>query len=153
MNKQKLLIISVSVLFLLNCGTIGFLFLSKKNKPESKRMPKEIVIEKLHFDKSQIAEYDKVILLHQQKIRSLDDSIRISKNKLYQLLNENSNVDSGKDNLIMTLANYQKQIELTHFNHFMEIKAICRKDQLADFENLTEELSKIFSHPKKRPHN
>ncbi|WP_396179835.1 hypothetical protein [Flavobacterium sp.] len=116
-------------------------------------MPKEIVIEKLHFDKSQIAEYDKVILLHQQKIRSLDDSIRISKNKLYQLLNENSNVDSGKDNLILTLANYQKQIELTHFNHFMEIKAICRKDQLADFENLTEELSKIFSHPKKRPHN
>ncbi len=149
MNKQKLLTISVAVLFLLNCGIIGYLFLSKKNKLEGRRMPKEIVIKKLHFDKSQIDEYDKIILLHQHKIRSLDDSIRITKNKLYQLLNESSNVNSRKDSLIVTLANYQKQIQLTHFNHFLEIKSICRKDQLADFEHLTEELSKIFSHPKK----
>ena len=112
-------------------------------------MPREIIIEKLHFDDKQIAAYEKIILLHQQKIRSLDDSIRRSKNELYQLLRKESITEHLKDSLFLNLANYQKQIEQTHFNHFLAIKSICRADQLNDFENLTEELSKIFSPPKK----
>lgn len=113
-------------------------------------MPREIVIEKLHFDEGQIMAYEKMIRLHQDKIRSLDDSIRICKNELYHLLNENSASNNRKDSLFATLAHLQEQIEKTHYNHFVEIKAICRKDQLEDFKELTEELSSIFSHPKKR---
>jgi len=151
MKIQKLLTISVVFLLLLNGGIIAYLFLSKNNPLGIKRMPREIVIEKLHFDESQIIAYEKIIRQHQQQIRSLDDSIRLSKNELYQLLNENSASIVKKDSLFETLAHYQNQIEQTHYNHFLEIKAICRKDQLDDFKQLTEELSKLFSHPKKRP--
>lgn len=150
MKIQKLLIISVVFLLLLNGGIITYQFLSKTGRPERNRMPREIVIEKLHFDEGQIVGYEKIIRLHQEKIRRLDDSIRIFKNELYRLLNENSALNSRKDSLFATLAHLQKQIEQTHFNHFVEIKAICRKDQLDDFEQLTEELSSIFSPPKKR---
>lgn len=152
MNKTKLLSVAVIALLVLNFVILGFLFLSKKHKPNRRKMPREIVIEKLHFDENQIVEYEKIIKEHQKAIRNLDDSIRKTKNELYQLLNEEKINSAQKDSLYLKLANYQKQIETTHFNHFLEIKKLCKKEQLADYKNLTEELSKIFSHPR-RPKN
>lgn len=150
MNKTKLLSVAVITLLVLNFGILGFLFLSKKHGPNGRKMPREIVIEILHFDENQIVEYEKIIKEHQNAIRNLDDSIRKTKNELYQLLNEEKINSAQKDSLYLKLANYQKQIETTHFNHFLEIKKLCKKEQLADYKNLTEELSKIFSH-KPRP--
>lgn len=150
MNKTKLLSVAVIALLVLNFGILGFLFLSKKHELNGRKMPREIIIEKLYFDENQIVEYEKIIEEHQKAIRNLDDSIRKTKNELYQLLNEEKINSAQKDSLYLKLANYQKQIETTHFNHFLEIKKLCKKEQLADYKNLTEELSKIFSH-KPRP--
>jgi periplasmic protein CpxP/Spy len=144
MNKTKLLSISVIALLLLNFGILGFGFLSKDRK-----MPREIVIEKLHFDENQIAQYDKTIKNHQKAIRTIDDSIRTTRNELYQLLNSDTIDSSKRDRLYLKFAEYQKQIETTHFNHFLEIKSICKKEQLADFNHLTDELSKIFNNRRK----
>jgi hypothetical protein len=151
MNKTKLLTVVIIVLVIINLVALSFFI---TNKPphhfrEGRGMPREIVIRKLHFNDEQIDSYEKIILLHRQKIRSLDDSIRKSKNELYHLLNEKSVIKHQKDSLFLKLANYQNQIEQTHFNHFLAFKSICRADQLSDFEHLTEELGKIFSPPKK----
>jgi|JFJP01.1.fsa_nt_gi periplasmic protein CpxP/Spy len=154
MNKTKVLVFAVIALVALNFGIIGFLFLSKNNDgTRGRKMPREIIIEKLHFDANQIAAYEKIIQDHQKKIKGLDDSIRVSKNELYQLLNSDTIDSSQKDTIFFKLADYQKQIETTHFNHFLEIKKLCKKEQLSDYENLTEELSKIFSHPRKPKNN
>mgnify|MGYP000096512148 CR=1 FL=1 len=153
MNKTKLLGIAVIALAVLNIGILGFLFLSKdKENSRGRKMPREIVIEKLHFDENQIAEYDITIKTHQKNIRNLDDSIRATKNELYQLLNAENINNSQKDSLFLKLADYQKQIESTHFNHFLEIKKLCKKEQTTDYMSLTEELSRLFSHPR-RPRN
>ena len=150
MNKTKVLVFAVIALVALNFGILGFLFLSKNNDgPRGRKMPREIIIEKLHFDKNQITEYDKTIKLHQETIRSIDDSIRNTRNELYKLLNSET-IDSPKrDSLYLKFAGFQKQIETTHFNHFVEIKKLCKKEQLTDFNNLTEELSKIFNNRRK----
>ncbi len=152
MNKTKLLSVAVITLLVLNFGILGFLFLSKKNEPNGRKMPREIVIEKLHFDENQIVKYEKIIEEHQKVIRNLDDSIRNTKNELYQLLNEEKINSVQKDSLYLQLANYQKQIETTHFNHFLEIKKLCKKEQLVHFNELTAELGKIFA-PNRKPRN
>ncbi|WP_298117178.1 hypothetical protein [Flavobacterium sp.] len=153
MNKTKVLVFAVIALVALNFGILSFLFLSKGNDgPRGRKMPREVVIEKLHFDKNQIVAYEKTILVHQKNIRNLDDSIRATKNELYQLLNHENIDNNKKDSLFLKLADYQKQIETTHFNHFLEIKKLCKKEQLSDYKNLTEELSKIFSHPRRPKH-
>lgn len=150
MNKTKVLVFAVIVLVALNFGVLGFLFLSKNNDgPRGRKMPREIVIEKLHFDENQITEYDKTIKLHQETIRSIDDSIRNTRNELYKLLNSETIDSSKRDSLYLKFAGFQKQIETTHFNHFVEIKKLCKKEQLTDFNNLTEELSKIFNNRRK----
>ena len=150
MNKTKLLSIAVIALLLLNFGILSFLFLSKGNPPSDRKMPREIVIEKLHFDKNQIVAYEKIIEIHQNTIRDLDKSIRETKNELYQLLNSDKIDSVQKDSLFLRLASYQKQIETTHFNHFLDIKKICKKEQLSDYNDLTKELSSLFA-PKRKP--
>ncbi len=150
MNKTKLLSVAVIALLVLNFGILGFLFLSKKHAPNGRKMPREIVIEKLHFNENQIVAYDKIIKEHQKSIRNLDDTIRKTKNELYQLLNQEKINAAQKDSLYLELANYQKQIETTHFNHFLEIKSICKKEQLVHFNELTTQLGKIFA-PNRKP--
>lgn len=152
MNKTKLLSVAIIALLVLNFGILGFLFVSKKHEPNGRKMPREIVIERLHFDENQIVEYETIIEEHQKNIRNLDRLIRKTKNELYQLLNEEKIDSSQKDSLYLKLANYQKQIETTHFNHFLEIKKLCKKEQLDDYEYLTGELSRLFSHKPRLKH-
>lgn len=149
MNKIKLLTFSIVALLILNFGTLTFLFLKNPHRAEGRVMPRQIVIERLHFDTNQIASYDKLIKLHRSKIRKLQDGIRNFKNELYALLNQETIDIIKKDSLITNLAMLQKEIESTHFNHFVDIKKLCKKEQLSNFELLTEDLSKIFSHERK----
>lgn len=159
MEKTKLLTFAVITLLLINLGTLGFLFLSGPNGhhphrgegPEGGPKPREIIIEKLHFDANQQKEYDKLIKWHQGEIRRLDDAIRKAKNDLYSGLSEDIINEQSKDSLITLLNSYQKQIETTHFKHFEDIKKICHNEQLEDFNELTEELSRIFSRGQKPP--
>ncbi|MCF6129520.1 periplasmic heavy metal sensor [Flavobacterium sp. AS60] len=152
MEKTKLLTIAVIGLLLINFGTLGFLLLGPKgHRPPhgNGQQPKEIIIEKLHFDANQQKEYAKLIEWHRSEINKLDRNIREAKQQLYAELNQAETDAKTKDSLIAVINSNQKQIEATHFKHFEDIKKLCNNDQLADFNELTEELSKIFA-PKPR---
>lgn len=155
MEKTKLLTIAVIGLLLLNLATLGFLFLngSKDHRPnrEGRPEPKTIIIEKLHFDANQQKDYAELINWHRGEITRLDDNIRQTKNELYTQLNQTEVNVKTKDSLIALLNSYQKQVEETHFKHFEDIKKICHQDQMEDFNELTEELSRIFAPKPRRP--
>lgn len=157
MEKQKLITFSIVALLLLNIGTLGFLYFTEPKhgamppRPHGRIEPREIIIQKLHFDEQQQAQYDNLIQEHRHKIEATEDKIRETKNDLYLLLNQPN--AKQKDSLIASLAKYQKEIETIHFEHFADIKNLCHKDQLADFEDLTEELSRIFSRPPRPRHH
>jgi Spy/CpxP family protein refolding chaperone len=155
MEKTKLLTITVIGLLLLNFATLGFLFISgtKGHKPphdipEGRHEPKEIIIERLHFDANQQKEYGQLIEWHRRKIRQLEDSIRVSKNELYMLFNNDIVDEKAKVTLINEIALFQKQIEATHFKHFEDIKKLCKPEQQVYFNELTEELGRLFSRNK-----
>lgn len=144
MKKNNFYSVVIVILILINIGTLYFSF------KRERVLPREIVIKKLNFDSNQIIEYDKTIKKHQKDIRTLDDSIHIIKEKLYTLLTKD-NIDLvEKQKLITKLSNFQMDIENTHFNHFLEIKKICKNDQINKFNELSKELSKLFS-PKRMP--
>jgi periplasmic protein CpxP/Spy len=154
MEKTKLLTIAVIGLLLINFGALGFLFLNGKGhrplhggRPE----PKEIIIGKLHFDVNQQKEYTKLIEWHRGEITRLDDNIRQAKNGLYSQLSQAEVNTKAKDSLVAVINANQKQIEETHFKHFEDIKKLCHKGQLDDFNALTEELSRIFAPKPHRP--
>ncbi len=157
MEKSKLVTLSIITLLLINIVTLGFLLLSgPKNGPTPPHVgrpkPKEIIVEKLHFDTKQQADYDQLIQQHRKVITTTEDHIKSAKNQLYLLLKDESVNVTKKDSLISLLSNYQREIETIHFNHFRDIKKLCKAEQLNDFNDLTEELLHLFSKPH-RPRN
>ena len=157
MKKTKLLTITVIGLLLLNFAILAFLLVSSPSghkrpadRPEGRPNPREIIIERLHFDDKQQKEYAELIKWHRGEIKNLDSNIRQTKNELYSQLNQTEVNLKTKDRLITLLNSYQKQVEETHFKHFEDIKKLCNQDQLEDFNELTEDLSRIFA-PNKPP--
>ena len=159
MNKTKLLTLAVLALLLLNFGLLGYFLYYKSsyhffsNNREQKGGPKEIIIKKLHFDAIQTRDYQKLIDSHRLQIRTIEEKIRNSKNELYSLLKESDFNIKNETAIIDSLSSYQSQIELVHFKHFQDIKKLCKKDQLQDFNELTEQLSKLFSKRPKTRHD
>jgi Spy/CpxP family protein refolding chaperone len=155
MEKTKLLTITVIGLLLLNFAILAFLLVSgprghkrPNERPEGRPDPREIIIERLHFDINQQKEYDKIVQLHEGQIKKLDENLRSAKNELYTQLKYPQADVKIKDSLIAVINANQKQIEETHFKHFEDIKKLCHQDQLEDFNALTEELSRIFAQNK-----
>lgn len=153
MNTSKILRITVIAILAINIAVIGYLLINKDvffgNKPPK---PREIVIKKIGFSEDQIKQYDVTITKHQNRIKALDNSIRKTKNELYSRLKDSSAEIDTNDSLVRKINTFQKQIEITHYNHFIEIKKICKPEQLEKFNALTNELSKIFS-GKRKPKN
>ena len=147
MNKIKLLTFSVIGLLFLNIGIIGFLYFSRPTDRNDRFNPKprEIISEKLHFDSNQIKSYDQLIEIHKFKIDSLNTKSKELKFELYSQLKLATINNAEKNRLINELINNQKEIENTYFQHFLDIKSLCIKDQIEAFNSLTDELGKMFS--------
>ena len=145
MSKTKLLTITVIVLILINAITLSF-FISKgpQGRLGPRKMPREIVIDKLHFDAEQIAQYELFIKEHGEAISKLDNQLNMYKNNLYKELGK-ADAKEVNDKLFLEIATTQATIEKLHFNHFLAIKKLCKPNQMDDYNNLTIELSKIFS--------
>lgn len=163
MTKIKLLSISVLGLMAINVGIVSFLLIKKPGGPLEGRPPmewrggpppmhegpKKLITERLHFDKEQMVAFEKLVEAHQDLVKPLKDSIRIAKNNLYQSLQ--SKTFAGKDSLVNRLGALQKEIELVHYEHFAELKKLCKSGQLSSFNELTNELGLFFVGDKPGP--
>lgn len=139
-------------LCIVNIGLMAFiLFRSQAPHPPPPGMPPEdrprfLIIQKLSLDKEQVAKYDELIAAHRQTVRQLERQMMDTKNKLYSTLQSAS---ATKDSLVNKLGALQEQMETVHYNHFLDIKKICRPDQQQKFNELTTELAEYFRPPHK----
>lgn len=142
MNKIKFLYFIIGLLVVSNIILLIF-FLDNRSNSFHPNKPRNIVIERLHFDKEQIQRYDSFIRNHRKKSRELGHQIQELKKELYSYLVENQN-DSAVFNLISKISKKQGEFELVHYNHFLEIKSICTPAQMPLFKKMSKELLDIF---------
>lgn len=149
MNKIKLLTILCIGLFITNLMLLWFLLSNKPGNHPGGEGPKKVIIEKLGFDKAQVAEYEKQIQWHRSEIDRSQEKLMKLKNELYASLTSN---EDKKDSLIMEICAVQEQIENIHYKHFLDIKSLCKPEQQKAFEELTKEIARLFApqHPPKR---
>jgi protein CpxP len=141
MTKRILNRVLIAVLLISNLLLLGFIFFSKPPHPPR---PKHIIVKKLSFDKGQIAKYESLIKTHQEGIMQLEAKMKASKTALYKSLLKNED-NPTNDSLFAELGNTQIEIEKLHYQHFREIKKICRTEQIPAFEALSGELVNLFN--------
>lgn len=153
MSKIKLLTISVVGLLFINILMVTWFFVQRGGENDNGLQagqavgPKDIIIQRLGFDNDQKARYELLIKQHRLTIRNLNDSISATKNTLYGSLKNTQY--TGTDSLLNKLALLQERIELTHYNHFVDIRRLCKPSQMDNFNALTKDLSLYFNSQKK----
>lgn len=150
MNKMKFLTISTVLLLVLNVVLITMLIVCKP-KGRNPDALKNLAIEKLQLDAPQVEAYEKLIGAHRQAIKAKQDSLRDLKETLYKTLSNDA--DSTKTNaLILEIGAVQEDIEHVHYEHFSQVRQLCKESQLEAFNQLTADIAKHLatSHPPKR---
>ena len=146
MNKSKFLILVVIVLLISN-GILFFILIKEHNKNEG---PKEIIIEKLHFDKEQVKNYETYIQQHRKAVNANEAVMNKLRAKLFQELRNNQQDTVKIDSLISVIGKQQMIAENINYNHFLEIKKMCKPSHQKDFEELTNEIVKLFSNKERK---
>jgi hypothetical protein len=148
MNRTRLISFIAIGLLITNLLMVGFIFLNKPQHPMHDG-PKKIIAERLYFDAQQISDYDKLIVTHQRNINAKDSLIRQTKNELYGCISSN-NV-TLKDSFENKLGQLQIEIEEINYNHFLDIKKLCKENQLTYYNDLVKDLAQLFARPNQRP--
>ncbi|NOT36612.1 MAG: periplasmic heavy metal sensor [Saprospiraceae bacterium] len=143
MNKVKVLGIVSLGLLLANIVLIWFLLSHKPPHPKREN-PKKVIVEKLHLDKQQTNDYEKLIQDHQGNIQKSEQQIALLKNQLYSRLNDEQRTNEV-DSLIAEIGKVQINIEQIHYNHFLDIKNLCKPEQLKDYNELTSKIANLFT--------
>ncbi|MFD2932369.1 periplasmic heavy metal sensor [Spirosoma flavum] len=163
MERTKLLTIAVIGLLLLNLLTVGLLVVKPMSfwpphpdhrpEPPSTEGPAAIIIERLHFNSDQQKLYRQLVTSHQNQTRLLNDQMAQLYRDYYGLL-ASVQPNSERANALseQIASNQQAQAEL-NFDHFKQIRRLCRPGQQVSFNNLVRDLARLFSrqHPP-RPH-
>ena len=107
--------------------------------------PRNEIIEKLHFDEKQFAEYEGFIREHSKAFECAEHVLQKQKQQMY------SNLEIPfSDSTLQELLKVDAKIERIHFNHFKDIEKLCKPDQKKYFRKLNQEIANLFS-PKKGP--
>ncbi|MCX6188426.1 MAG: hypothetical protein NTW54_02250 [Bacteroidetes bacterium] len=140
MNKSKFLTVVVIALLISN----GILFFMLAKEYLGKDGPRNIIIEKLHFDKMQVENYEGYIQQHRKAINDNEDAMNKLRSNLFEQLKYQQ--DSAKiEVLISFIAKQQCVAEKINYNHFLLIKNLCKPAQIKDFDDLTKDIASLFS--------
>jgi hypothetical protein len=147
MTINRKLTIGIIALLAVNLLILAFFFTKHrddfKRGDEARKNPREMVVKKLDFDSGQEASFNALVDIHKKQIMHNDSLIWSVKTQIFDALSDDKikNVDS----LASQIGELQEGIEVSHYNHFMKVKALCREDQIQKFNELSKELSKMFS--------
>ncbi|QQV03538.1 MULTISPECIES: hypothetical protein [Chryseobacterium] len=147
MTKNRFYIFMIVGLLISNLLLVIFIL---KQKPPHHSGPRNLIIERLHFDEKQIQEYDILIQQHRIQIRQKEHELMDMKTQYYLLL-KNKN-QKKEDSLVQQIGKISMETEKINFEHFQDIRKICHPDQLQDFDHLIDEFENLFNRPDKPPH-
>lgn len=157
MKQQRLLWIAVILLFLMNAGTLFFLF-SGKDKgspgPGGNRAFDERVISVLQLNETQQQQFNDMKRQHHQKMMQLDEAMKEPFEKYFSLLKQATPDTMLKDSLERVITGIYLQKVQSTYDHFNELKNSCTPEQQKQFATLIPGLMQVISPrpPKELPH-
>lgn len=124
----------VAILVLINVGSLLVFWINERHHIRGSQ-PKEFIAHELRFDEGQRKAFEIIVKKHQNKSAEIRQEITEAKKAYYKTGPKN------KLGLLALTTAYGK-LEILNYEHFQEIRSICKEDQKQAFEHL---LQKIIS--------
>ncbi|NOT76159.1 MAG: periplasmic heavy metal sensor [Cyclobacteriaceae bacterium] len=150
-DKSRFMVFMIVALVLLNLGTLGVVFMNRPphggpGPGRSPEGPGMLLMDKVGFTEEQRAAYRLLMDEHRNLMHSSEDSIRFYKEQLFSYLPA-SNSTSAELSAV-AISRLQKKIEMTTFDHFVKVRALCTPDQATKFDAIIQEVLKMMAPPK-----
>lgn len=146
--KKRFTLWTIILLVVLNISTISMLWLNQKNRPgvppplralRQDQRTLQFLQKELNLTDAQIQQYDQLRQAHAHQTRGLINDIRGLKQKMMDEI-FNDEPDSTKAMEIAGLiGEKQTEVERMTFNHFLDLKELCGKDQIGKLKGLIDE--------------
>ena len=144
MEITRLLSIAIVVLVLLNAVLVAVIF---RNTPERREEPRHFVIKVLELDRDQQLRYEQLIYQHRQQADKLRQEVNQLQRSLVELLKTSQPDLEKADSITALIAAHRKEVEMSNFRHFSDIRALCRPEQQEKFDALVEQIAAKFRPP------
>jgi|688.fasta_scaffold457698_2 hypothetical protein len=136
-TTAKWLLILLGVLLAANLFLVMYLLRPPKREDSGDRgAVSGYMIKHLGLDKQQQDSFSQMKQKYFQTMRPMWDSIRTAKDSLYSQLGNPSASDSLIERLAQGVAEKTRRSEEKQFDHFRELRTLCRPDQQAVFDTL-----------------
>lgn len=144
MNKTKFLTVLVVLLLALNAVTLYFVW-GKRNDDKRRgggRSYSEYISKKLNFDSQQQEQLKLLRNKHKQELDSLRKEDLALQEAKTQLLKNGVTDSLQLDSIFNLSVIHKKKFEMAFYNHFMQIRALCKPEQLKLFNETLDEMNK-----------
>lgn len=133
MENLKFYKIAVGLLLLLNLGTLAFMWMHRPPPPES-RGPFMFLVKATGMDEEQQAAYSQLRNVHRAQMDQFRAENSRLRGSLFELLALQAEKAPEIQQMIDSIASNRRMEELTTFEHFRQVRAICRPDQQTKFD-------------------
>ncbi len=153
MGKTKFLSIVIVALLVINAGTLVYLFLGQnkehKHPPHrvGKGSPAEFIIEKLELDDKQQADFRELQKEHRSKMRETHEKLEETRSKYFDGLKTSTIDTTESQKLQAEIGKLMGQIHGNTFEHFTEVRKLCRPEQQALFDEFIEDILRALAPP------
>lgn len=150
-SKNKLLLLIIAVLLLINIGTLWY-FIGSRPSHETKEKSgfTEVFRKEIGFDSDQLKQFAEMRKRHHEASKPAFEALRKSKEDYYALLLNPAVSDSVKTAAENLVGRRQAQLDSTVFAHFVELRKLCKPDQLTSFDSSMQRLiHRIITSPRR----
>ncbi len=149
MTNVKLWKALVAILLAVNIGTLAFMWMHQPGAGGPPG-PGGFLIKSIGFDVAQQTQFARLRDAHQQASRDFRERNGALRSRFYDLLAMNQ-VDSTRvQQLVDSIGEGQKQMEMVTFQHFREVRALCRPEQQPKFDAVIGEALQTMQPPPPR---
>ncbi len=153
-TRKRMTLWSFLILVVLNIFTISLLWM---NRPEERRVPQRTIPghqgpgtlkflqQELEFTDAQIEQYDQIRKRHHQRVTVLQNEIHRYKRELMEEVFAQQPDTTRVIMFAALISEKQEQIERITFFHFLDLKALCGKEQSKKLHRLIDEF--LRKHP------
>lgn len=146
MKKNRLLYILLIVLVVMN-GFFMVKIFGDKHPPD--RNPGKFIAKELHFDETQMQEFEKINNVHHDAMREVSREIKELKDALFNELSGTEVNEVKINDITRRIGEKERQKGLETFYHFKAVQKICTEEQRSRFNSIIQDA--LHRHGKKRP--
>lgn len=148
-NKFRNLWFAIMSLFLLNIGTLSWMFF--KNQGHEPPIGPVIIEEALRFDNKQLSDFKPLMKKHFETVIPLRKAIQQDKDSLFDWLKSGGNDSTSFNNHLASMSAKVIENEKNTFLHFKEIRDLCTPEQKKYFDEVLIEKFKHHNDKKSPP--